>query len=71
MADTTVDETPAADLVGQQLQKCDEVYLYKIPPLKTAGGHRYVLVNTILTSATYLFFLDAIAKLALSFHRFG
>ena len=32
----------AADIVGQKLQSADEVYIYKIPPLATAGGHRYV-----------------------------
>ncbi|CAB9506419.1 ear-binding coat-associated protein 2 [Seminavis robusta] len=34
-------EPPSAtDLVGQKLLSAEEVYLYKIPPLKTAGGHR-------------------------------
>jgi hypothetical protein len=26
----------------QKLMVADEVYLYKIPPLQTSGGHRYV-----------------------------
>lgn len=30
----------AGDVVGMKLQSSDEVYVYKIPPLKTAGGHR-------------------------------
>jgi len=43
MTDTTSgEEASATALVGQKLQSVDEVYLYKIPPLKTAGGHRCV-----------------------------
>lgn len=43
MADTNDDEPLASDLVGQKLQSADEVYVYKIPPLKSAAaGHRYV-----------------------------
>jgi len=36
----------------QRLMSCDEVYLYKIPPMKDSGGHRYVLrvVNEETTS---------------------
>jgi hypothetical protein len=33
-------EPSAAELVGQKLLSTEEVYLYKIPPLKTSGGHR-------------------------------
>lgn len=33
-------DTEALASVGQKLQSAEEVYVYKIPPLKTAGGHR-------------------------------
>jgi len=36
----TANEELAGDLVGQKLQSAEEVYVYKIPPLKTSGGHR-------------------------------
>ena len=32
---------PSVEL-RQKLMSADEVYLYKIPPLQTSGGHRYV-----------------------------
>ena len=32
----------ASQLMRQKLMSADEVYLYKIPPLKDAGGHRCV-----------------------------
>jgi hypothetical protein len=41
-------EPSAAELVGQKLLSAEEVYLYKIPPLKTSGGHRYVLVLVLV-----------------------
>lgn len=40
MTDTAATEQLASDLVGQKLQLAEEVYVYKIPPLKSAGGHR-------------------------------
>lgn len=45
-------EVSAGDLVGQKLQSVEQVYVYKIPPLKTAGGHRaedWNLANPIKT----------------------
>jgi hypothetical protein len=40
------DEEDVKVVVKQKLMTCDEVYLYKVPPLKGAGGHRYVyLIN--------------------------
>lgn len=34
-------QEPTVEL-RQKLMEGDEVYLYKIPPLQTSGGHRYV-----------------------------
>jgi hypothetical protein len=35
---------PTVEL-SQKLMVADEVYLYKIPPLQTSGGHRYVFIS--------------------------
>ena len=40
---TTTTTTPTVEL-RQRLMVADEVYLYKIPPLQTSGGHRYVFI---------------------------
>lgn len=39
----TEEEEDASSAMRQKLMSSEEVYVYKIPPLKTAGGHRYVL----------------------------
>ena len=36
------EEENASSAMRQKLMSAEEVYVYKIPPLKTAGGHRYV-----------------------------
>lgn len=33
-------ESNASSALRQKLMTADEVYVYKIPPLKNAGGHR-------------------------------
>ena len=49
MSSNEKDES-ASTLVGQKLQSVEEVYIYKIPPLKTSGGHRYVAKNNLLAA---------------------
>jgi hypothetical protein len=39
--DTTT--TPTTVELRQKFMEAEEVYLYKIPPLQTSGGHRYGL----------------------------
>ena len=34
------DDGDATSAMRQRLMQADEVYIYKIPPLKNAGGHR-------------------------------
>jgi len=58
----------SSTLLRQKLMSADVVYLYKIPPLKGAGGHRYVtdeegllpmqafLMNLVLFSRPLLLF---------------
>jgi hypothetical protein len=35
------EEEDAISAMRQRLMTADEVYVYKIPPLKDSGGHRY------------------------------
>ena len=39
-AATQEDEPSASSALRQRLLTVDEVYVYKIPPLRNAGGHR-------------------------------
>ena len=52
--ETTTNDEPIVEL-RQKLMVADEVYLYKIPPLQTSGGHRYVFIPLCeaLTSTVY------------------
>lgn len=34
---------PQGSLLRQTLLTHDEVFVYKIPPLRSSGGHRYVI----------------------------
>ena len=40
MASTTEDRV----VLQQTLMTVDEVFVYRVPPLRTSGGHRYVLL---------------------------
>jgi hypothetical protein len=59
-ATTTTTTTDTNDIkpieICQKLLSVDEVYLYKIPPLQNAGGHRYVVCLFFSPSFPSLFF---------------
>jgi hypothetical protein len=40
--ETNNDNGEPTVVMRQRLMVADSVFLYKIPPLKTSGGHRYV-----------------------------
>jgi hypothetical protein len=40
--DTNNDSGEPKVVMRQRLMVADSVFLYKVPPLKTSGGHRYV-----------------------------
>lgn len=46
--DDAIITTTSTSLMRQKLMFAEEVYLYKIPPLKTAGGHRCVWLYVLL-----------------------
>lgn len=47
MNDTTISNDDNDDMMTihmkQKLMSSDEVYVYKLPPLKNSTGHRYVI----------------------------
>jgi hypothetical protein len=42
------EDNEALQAMRQKLMTADEVYIYKSPPLKTAGGHRCVVLCALL-----------------------
>jgi hypothetical protein len=40
--ETNIDNGEPTVVMRQRLMVADSVFLYKVPPLKTSGGHRYV-----------------------------
>ena len=56
--ETTTNDEPIVEL-RQKLMVADEVYLYKIPPLQTSGGHRYVFIPLCQALISTLYRMNA------------